>query len=150
MWISTLLILILVLIILFLWQSNMRSKELAFEAAKALCEEHHVQLFDQTVSLRQVKLKRLVDGRMAFFRAYEFDYGTDSTTRYRGKIITHGHEIIQASLKFQEGASVLNRVNNLSPDYKKNTKENIQADILEFKNFKTPANDPNTLNSNDQ
>ncbi len=144
MWLSTLIALIITLVILWLWQSNMRAKELAFNTAKSLCELHQVQLFDQTVSLKQFKLKRLPDGRMAFWRLYEFDYGTDSSTRYRGRIITHGHEVIEQSLKFQDGPSVLNRVVNLAPVSEQYfpEKSDFSNKILEFKNLKKPANDP--------
>ena len=135
MWLSTLIALILVVMVIWLWQSNMRAKELAFESAKALCEAQDVQLFDQTVSLQKVRLKRLSGGYMAFWRLYEFDYGTDRSTRYRGRVIIHGPQVIDQSLHFQEGLSVLNRVNNLVPSPK-----TVHSQILEFKNLKKPAN----------
>lgn len=129
MFISTLIFLIFILIILFLWQSHMRSKELALKAALSLCEENQVQLFDQTVSLQKIKFKRLANkGSMAFLRIYEFDYGIDNKTRHRGKIIIHGTQVLAQDLKFHEGSSVLNRVNlekNLAAE---------SAQILPFKN----------------
>ncbi len=139
MFFSTLIFLILILIILFLWQSQMRSKELALKAALDLCEQEDVQLFDHTVSLKKVQVKRLEKlGHLAFLRTYEFDYGTDNKTRYRGRIVTHGKKVLEQSLKFQEGLSVLNRVNldqNKNQDFTSGS-----AKILKFKNLKKPAN----------
>lgn len=147
MWFSTLLALILILIILWLWQSNLRAKELAFKTAKALCDLHQVELLDDTVSLKEFKLKRLPDGQMAFWRVYQFDYSQPGQEahikRYRGKIIIHGHEILHQSLKFQEGASVLNRVTDLAPDFS-HYPSNTHSKILNFKNLNQPANDDHT------
>jgi len=136
MFLSTLIFLILILIILFLWQSHMRSKELALKTALHLCEENQVQLFDQTVSLREIKFKRLANkGSMAFWRSYEFDYGVDNKTRNRGKIIIHGNQVLEKNLKFYPGPSVLNRVNLENTQFKSGS-----AKILKFKNLKNPAN----------
>lgn len=118
------------------WQSNMRAKELANQKAKELCENDKVQFLDQSVTLKKLRFRRYLDGRMAFERSYHFDYATDDEKRYHGHIVIHGKEVTEAYLDSVNGVRQLNRV-ALTPS----ETSDKPADIIDFKKFKPPAND---------
>lgn len=118
------------------WHASMRAKEIANAKAKELCEEAAVQLLDQSVTLKKMRFRRDESGRMAFERTYDFDYAIDEKTRFRGQIVVHGNQVGDAHLNEVSGVRRINKV-DLNPIQT----EQKPADVIDFKQFQTPAND---------
>lgn len=133
---GTIIALVIVALIIWAWQSNMRSREIALSAAKQLCKAEEVQLLDATVSMKRFRFLRKEDGRMAFIRTYSFEYTHSNEERYRGRIVIHGYDVTEASLQMVDGASTENRVR-----LETSSKPAKPAQIIDFKKFQEPKND---------
>lgn len=133
---GTIIALLLVAVILWLWQSNMRSREIALDEAKTLCKMHKAQLLDATVSMKKLAFRRREDGRMAFLRVYVFEYTLDKSQRLRGRVAVHGLDVTESSLQWIDGASTENHVR-----LEKNPKPNTTGKVIDFKQYQSPKND---------
>lgn len=96
---SELILLFIVGAIALYWQSSMRAKEVAVEAAKRECKLCGVQLLDQTVNLRRVSLSRDDSGRWRLWRHYRFEYSDDGDNRLDGDLILLGHRLVRIALE---------------------------------------------------
>jgi hypothetical protein len=76
-----------------IWQSAMRSRDLANRAAREACERGEVQLLDGTVAFRKLAFARGGDGRLGLRRTYVFDYSDDGYSRRQGFVIVRGTEL---------------------------------------------------------
>ncbi|MDO8954203.1 MAG: DUF3301 domain-containing protein [Gammaproteobacteria bacterium] len=90
---GTLLFLIALLLIIFIWQGNLRAKELALSSAKHLCEAEGVQLLDENVAGFKLGLSQF-----KLIRHYRFDYHTGNNVRYCGYISISQNEVISQKL----------------------------------------------------
>jgi hypothetical protein len=92
------LIFLVVLAVLY-WQTAMRAKETAVNAATKECQRCDVQLLDQTV--QQIKLSMSRDQRRQWrvWREYEFDYTDNGETRYRGSVTLLGRRVLRVALE---------------------------------------------------
>ena len=94
------------------WMDALDAREYAIRHGRALCQEAGVQLLDQTVSLKRVRIKRR-DGLPAFVRRYDFEISLDGSDRHRGHLDLSGHRLESWSLPLVDGASVAPRPNHL-------------------------------------
>lgn len=133
---ATIIGLIIVALIIWFWQSNMKSHEIALQYAKQLCKIQQVQLLDATVAMKGFRFKRQEDGRMAFKRTYTFEYTDSNTKRMRGRIVVHGFDVTEGSLQVVDGASVENHVRLESSD-----KPAEPGQVIDFKKFQQAKND---------
>ena len=58
-----LVLLILLGLIVWFWQNTLRARELALQAAHAVCQSQRLQLLDATVTLQRLTLRRSRPGR---------------------------------------------------------------------------------------
>ncbi|NNL57099.1 MAG: DUF3301 domain-containing protein [Pseudomonadales bacterium] len=83
--------------------SSLRAKELAIAAARKCCRQQGVQLLDQSVSMRKVKLGRhndVEDGNSLYLcRDYGFEFTSTGDERYQGHVTLHGHRVAQIQLQ---------------------------------------------------
>jgi hypothetical protein len=79
------------------WMKLSRARELAVAAARRHCELHGLQLLDETVGLRAVRLRRL-DGHRRLERGYGFDVSTDGDDREQGRVWMIGQRVSGLSL----------------------------------------------------
>lgn len=79
------------------WMKLSRARELAVSAARRHCELHGLQLLDETVGLRAVRLRRL-DGHRRLERGYGFDVSTDGDDREQGRVWMIGQRVSGLSL----------------------------------------------------
>lgn len=76
------------------WWTSSRARELAITHARRACQGQKLQLLDQTVSLRQLKLSRSASGGSCFRREYEFEFTDSGTHRDHGTVTMRGHELL--------------------------------------------------------
>ena len=93
MWISFVTLIFIILIVWF-WYSQMKAKETATQLAKKECHETGVILLDETVHLNRIRMGRQNNGMLNFRREYHFSYSKDGQSRYRGRIILLGTNVI--------------------------------------------------------
>lgn len=84
--VQSLLPLIIVLATLYAWQSALRTRDLARSLGHALCAQAGVQLLDQTVALRRMRVRRYPGHGLRLWRCYTFEFSTDGTDRRRGSL----------------------------------------------------------------
>jgi hypothetical protein len=79
------------------WYRLTRAREVAVRAATALCKRHGLQLLDQSVGLRAIRLQG-VDGVRRLERCYAFEVSEDGQSRQAAKIWMAGDEVASYSL----------------------------------------------------
>jgi len=90
---SEILILFLFLILIWYWLDGARTKELASHAGRNACKQANVDFLDDTVALTHVRLKRDKEGRILINRYYQFEFSSDGSCRYHGKVELLGKRI---------------------------------------------------------
>lgn len=81
------------------WRHSLYIKEQAYRAAHRRCQELGVQLLDDSVYLRQVRLKRNSTGVLALWRAFQFEFTVSGGERYRGHVLMLGRRIESIELQ---------------------------------------------------
>jgi hypothetical protein len=82
---SDLFLLLALLAIVGLWLKLNRSRERATAEARQQCLRHGLQLLDETVGLRSLRLRR-VAGRLGVERCYSFEVSIDGDDREPGRL----------------------------------------------------------------
>jgi hypothetical protein len=83
---ETLLPPLLILAGFYFWHNALRARERARALSHALCARAGVQLLDQTVALRRVRLRRIPGRGLHVLRCYGFDVSTDGNDRRHGSL----------------------------------------------------------------
>jgi len=107
-WIS----LLLIALAIWAWMDALRARELAIRHGRELCRDAGVQLLDQTVSLKRLRIARR-DGLPAFVRRYGFEVSLDGSDRHRGHLDMNGQRLESWSLPLSETAAAAARPNHL-------------------------------------
>lgn len=89
---STIIILLLLAIGWFWWDSR-GAAERAIQAVKNHCERTGVNLLNDTVAWKKIRLKRNRSGRVQIERTYFFEFASDLQQRYRGEIVMLGQQV---------------------------------------------------------
>ena len=83
--------------------TSLRVRELAIAAARKRCVQESLQLLDQSVSMRKVRLGTrsgvLQSDGLYICRHYDFEFTSTRDERYRGDITMHGNRIAQLQLQ---------------------------------------------------
>lgn len=79
------------------WYRLTRAREVAVRAAAALCKRNGLQLLDQSVGLRSIRLQG-VDGVRRLERCYVFEVSEDGQTREMARLWMAGHDVVSFSL----------------------------------------------------
>lgn len=80
-------------LVVVLWQAQLRAWERARGAVARRCKKLNVQLLDDTVVLRRIRLDRDAGGQWRFFRIYGFEYTEDGFHRQPGRLIMAGGRV---------------------------------------------------------
>ena len=67
------------------WLKLSRAREQAVQEARQQCRQHGLQLLDESVGLRSVRLRR-IHGRVALERCYTFEVSIDGDDREPGRL----------------------------------------------------------------
>jgi len=78
----------------WLWLDSVKAREVGVQAARGACRREGVQLLDDTVSNRSLRLARDDDGRMCLQRVYDFEYSDSGNDRQRGSVMLRGKEVV--------------------------------------------------------
>lgn len=79
------------------WMKLARARELAVAAARRHCELQGLQLLDETVGLRSIRL-RAINGSRRLERGYAFEVSIDGDDREAGRIWMQGRRVTGLSL----------------------------------------------------
>lgn len=92
--------LILLLILLAIvggWLKLSHAREQATQEARQQCRQHGLQLLDESVGLRSLKLRR-VQGQLFWERCYTFEVSIDGDDREPGRLWMSGRTLTGLSL----------------------------------------------------
>jgi hypothetical protein len=79
------------------WMKLSSAREHAVREARAQCQHHGVQLLDETVGLRRVRVRR-VNGQRHLERCYGFEVSVDGHDRAPGRLWMIGRSLTSLSL----------------------------------------------------
>ena len=96
------------------WMKLSTARERAVRVARAQCLQHGLQLLDETVGLRRVRLRR-VNGLRRVERRYDFEVSIDGNDREPGHLWMIGGAMSSLSLPSTEHAANGAPVNSISP-----------------------------------
>ena len=71
-------------------------RELALKMARRHCEKLDIELLDQNVALRGLRLRRDQRGHLRLAREYDFEFTVTGDQRLSGCIILFGHQLGKA------------------------------------------------------
>jgi len=94
---SNLLLLLLLGAIVVLWLKLSVARERAIKEARQQCQRHGLQLLDETVGLRAIRLRR-VNGLRLIERCYGFEVSIDGDDREPGRLWMIGSTLSGLSL----------------------------------------------------
>lgn len=94
---SDLILLVLLLAIIGSWLKLARGREQATQEARQQCRQHGLQLLDESVGLRGLRLLRQ-HGQLLLERCYTFEVSIDGNDREPGKLWLIGHTLSGISL----------------------------------------------------
>lgn len=87
------LLIALLAVTVWAWVDALRAREAALRACRRTCERHGLQLLDETVALRRLRLGRSADGRVRLRRHYGFEYSERGDERRQGEAVLLGRRI---------------------------------------------------------
>ncbi|MBS0557998.1 MAG: DUF3301 domain-containing protein [Proteobacteria bacterium] len=102
---ESLLPMVLLLAALWAWQNALRAREHARTLARELCARAGVQLLDQTVALRRLRLRRVPGEGLRLERCYGFEVSVDGADRRRGSLDLLDGEVVSWDLPMPEKAA---------------------------------------------
>jgi hypothetical protein len=79
------------------WLKFTRARERAMDEARRQCAQHGLQLLDETVSLRNLRWRR-VGARRQFELGYAFEVSAHGDDRLDGRLWMHGERLAGVSL----------------------------------------------------
>jgi hypothetical protein len=94
---SNLLLLLVLGAVIVLWLKLSVARERATKEARQQCQQHGLQLLDETVGLRSVRLRR-VNGLRLIERCYGFEVSIDGDDREPGRLWMIGNALTGLSL----------------------------------------------------
>lgn len=80
------------------WWDGLNKRELAIRAARGVCQQAGVQLLDETVALKQLRLGRDEHQQMRFRRDFFFEYSDTGNNRLPGYVYLLGDRVLSANL----------------------------------------------------
>ncbi|NYE28047.1 hypothetical protein HDE78_000993 [Rhodanobacter sp. K2T2] len=95
--IEDMLLLLVLCAAVVLWLKLTSARERAMSEARRQCERHGLQLLDESVGLRAVRIRRM-DGLRRIERGYSFDVSIDGDDREQGRLWMIGSTVSGLSL----------------------------------------------------
>lgn len=104
--IGTWLLLLAIAGVAWAWMDALAARERAIGYGREICRSAGVQLLDQTVALRRIRIE-IIDGLPALVRRYGFEVSLDGSDRHRGQLEIGGHALRSWSLPQRPPPAVL-------------------------------------------
>lgn len=93
------LLLLLLVVMGWLWFSSLRALEVARNAGKHACNIAQVQFLDDTVAGIALALVRNESGRRVLRRTYRFEFSETGNTRLEGQLILLGTKVESVTME---------------------------------------------------
>jgi hypothetical protein len=129
---ATLLLLLFLLAIGGAWLSLSRARDKAIQEARARCDQHGLQLLDETVGLSGLRLRR-IQGQRVIERRYSFEVSIDGNDREAGHLWMIGNVLTALILPTIE-LYTPEQADDSSPQAPAGTQDNVLP-------FRRPARD---------
>jgi hypothetical protein len=104
---NALLFLMLLALVVWFWQENLRYREYAIQQCRKVCREMNLQLLDQTVAMTSVNVRRDHNKKFRIQRKYGFEVSMDGANRFKGYIVLLGLYIIHTEFDLPDGPVIL-------------------------------------------
>ncbi|MEP7186811.1 MAG: DUF3301 domain-containing protein [Rhodanobacter sp.] len=101
---SNLLLLLVLAGVVGLWLKLSVARERAMHEARRLCQQHDLQLLDESVGLRRLRVRR-VNGLRRIERCYAFDVSIDGKDRQPGRLWMIDNTVTSVSLPSTQAAT---------------------------------------------
>jgi hypothetical protein len=88
--INSVILLALLGVVAWFWFDTIQCQEIAKNICKHTCRQLQLQLLDDTIALKRVRLKRNQNGRLALQRTYQFEFSDGGNNRQQGMVIMRG------------------------------------------------------------
>jgi len=98
-----LLILLFISLVAISWWHHTRAREVARQMAHQACREAGVQLLDDSVGLRRLRVRRR-QGTWQVERIFRFDFSRDGADRWTGSLELEGHALKEVVLDLHHPA----------------------------------------------
>lgn len=82
----------------WLWLDGLKKRELAVKAARRVCDQADVQLLDESVALRKLRLQRNARQQIKLYREYAFEYSNTGDNRLPGRVYLLGEVVLDVNL----------------------------------------------------
>lgn len=99
------LLFIIVISVAWFWYNGSRAHEQAEIAARRGCQQHGVQLLDETVVLEKIRPRRGRDGQMRVRREYSFEFTGEGELRLKGQVVVFAGRAYELQLHFPSGTT---------------------------------------------
>lgn len=76
------------------WWNTMGIKQQAYDVARRHCQDLNLQLLDQSVMLKRVRLRRNQAGGLSLLRVFVFEFASTGDERYHGEIQLLGRALV--------------------------------------------------------
>ncbi|MBL1277157.1 MAG: DUF3301 domain-containing protein [Ectothiorhodospiraceae bacterium] len=83
---------------LWYWWDTVRTQEIAREAGKRACRQAEVQFLDDSVERKRQWFRRNSLGRIQLCRLYFFEFTSDGSQRYQGRVVMFGQSAREVEL----------------------------------------------------
>lgn len=84
----------LILVVLYWWNTN-EQKRIALAAARDYCKQRNLQLLDDSLVFRKLRIERDLRRNRKLCRVYDFDYCPDGKERHTGEIVLTGMRVLR-------------------------------------------------------
>lgn len=78
---SEILLLSIIIFIAWYWSDSVTKREIAIFTGRELASRYHLQLLDDTVACKKIRLGRNNNGQVQLKRQYEFEVSADGRSR---------------------------------------------------------------------
>lgn len=92
---------IFILALMYWWRIS-EQKSFALKNAKGYCAERKVQLLDQTLVFRGLRIEKAPNKKRKLCRIYEFEFSNNGEDRFKGEIVLSGFNFIRVILAMNE------------------------------------------------
>ncbi len=79
--------------LVWFWIDTIRARETALGAAAEACRADNLQLLDETVAVRSLRVARDSVGRLRWRREYRFEFSDNGDNRRSGTLVLLGDEV---------------------------------------------------------
>jgi hypothetical protein len=83
----------------WLWYDSLKAREAGVREARSACADEDLQLLDDTVAFRSLRIARDDIGRLRLQRTYGFEYSDTGDNRREGSVTLLGQDVVLVSLR---------------------------------------------------